>query len=311
MTAKPPVYIDFCDFGTHLNKADNHWTRILAPKYDVKIVDKPDLLFHSHDGNVHRLYTCKKVFHTGESYWPDLTVSDYSFTFHEMDDPHNLRLPLYTRVESELLVKAEGEAESVLKGKTGFCCFFTSYGNKKTTLRLDFFHRLSRYRKVDSAGKYLNNIGRSVPFGIDSKLAFMRSYKFYMAFENESMPGYTTEKIAEAMAARCLPIYWGNPEVAKDFNPKSFLNYHDFPNEEALIDRIIEIDRDDSLYLQYLKEPFFYGNKPNIFYDRGRMLDFLVGAIEDPHPPVGARRRWYQPGRWMLLKRNKPHRIFP
>jgi hypothetical protein len=99
--------------------------------------------------------------------------------------------------------------------------------------------------------------------------------------------------------------------VAKDFNPKSFLNYHDFPNEEALIERIIEIDRDDNLYLQYMKEPFFYGNKPNNFYDRNRMLDFLVRAIEDPNPPVAARRSWFRPGRWMLLKRNKPHRIFP
>jgi hypothetical protein len=228
-----------------------------------------------------------------------------------MDDPHNLRLPLYTRVESDLLIKAEAEAEGVLKNKTGFCCFFTSYGSRKTQLRVNFFHRLSQCKKVDSAGKYLNNIGRSVPFGLAPKLAFMRSYKFYMAFENESLPGYTTEKIAEAMAARCLPIYWGNPDVAKDFNPKSFLNYHDFPNEEALIERIIEIDRDDNLYLQYMKEPFFYGNKPNNFYDRNRMLDFLVRAIEDPNPPVAARRSWFRPGRWMLLKRNKPHRIFP
>ena len=96
MTAKPPVYIDFCDFGTHLNKADNYFTRILTPKYDVKIVDKPDLLFHSHDGNVHRLYTCKKIYWTPESDLPDFNECDFALTSRYLDDPRHLRLPFYT-----------------------------------------------------------------------------------------------------------------------------------------------------------------------------------------------------------------------
>jgi alpha(1,3/1,4) fucosyltransferase len=310
MSSKPPVYIDFCDFGRQMPKTDNFFTRILEKKYEVKIADKPDLLFHSHDGNVHRLYTCRKVFHTVETYKPDFSISDYAFTFHEMDDPHNLRLPNYAaRVDAANLIKGEGEPETVAAEKKRFCCFFTSYANAKTRVRINFFQQLSRYKKVDSAGKWNNNIGCSVPNDPTSKTAFLRQYKFYLAFENESLPGYTSEKIAEAMAARCLPIYWGNPKVDLDFNPKSFLNYHHFPSEEALIDRIIEIDRDDNLYLQYLREPYFYGNKPNLYYDRNRILDFLVQAIEDPSPPVAARRKFFRLGRWMLVKRNKPHEM--
>jgi alpha(1,3/1,4) fucosyltransferase len=308
--SKPKVYIDYSDFGTQLHKTNHIFTRILAGKYDVKIADKPDLLFHSHDGNVHRLYNCKKIFHTAEVYKPDLTISDYSLTFHELDNPRNLRLPIYAiAMDPEKLVKQKNEGEPLLAEKTKFCCFFTSYGNRKTRVRIEFFHRLSRYKQVDSAGKYLNNIGRSVPFDEAAKLGFLRPYKFYMAFENEIYPGYTTEKIMEAMAARCIPIYWGNPDVARDFNPKSFLNYHDFPSEEALIDRIIEIDRNDDLCLQYLNEPFFHGNKPNIYFDMDRLLDFFVRAIDDPAPPVAARRKFFQVGRWLLLKRNKPHRF--
>jgi len=308
MTAKPPVFIDFSDFGRHVNKADNFITSILSAKYDVKIADKPDLLFHSHDGNVYRLYTCRKVFYTVETHKPDFSVSDYAFTFHEMDDPHNLRLPNYTvRVDAANLLKRDGEAEMVAAERRRFCCFFTTYANARTKVRINFFHRLSRYKQVDSAGKWNNNIGCFVPNDAASRTAFLRQYKFYMAFENQSLPGYTSEKIAEAMAARCIPIYWGNPKVNLDFNPKSFLNCHDFPSEAALINRIIEIDRDDNLYLQYLREPFFYGNKPNIYYDRNRILDFLVRAIEDPAPPVAARRKFFRLGRWMLLKRNKPH----
>ena len=31
---------------------------------------------------------------------------------------------------------------------------------------------------------------------------------------------------------------------------------------DALVDHVIPVDRDDDLYLQYLREPFFIGNKP-------------------------------------------------
>src|SRR5581483_2407879 len=92
---KPPIFIDFSDVGTRLIKTDNFFTNLLATKYDVRIADKPDCLFHSHDGNIHRLHTCKKVFFTVESYRPDLTVSDYSITHHELNDRRNLRVPNY------------------------------------------------------------------------------------------------------------------------------------------------------------------------------------------------------------------------
>jgi hypothetical protein len=149
----------------------------------------------------------------------------------------------------------------------------------------------------------MNNIGRTIPYSREAKLSFMREYKFYMAFENDLVPWYTTEKIAEGMATRCIPIYWGNPHVAQDFNPKSFLNYSDFPNEQALIERIIEIDKNDELYREYLRQPFFYGNKPNKYFDEMRTLDFLTRCIEDPTPTVGSRK-----GSRLFVKRNKPHR---
>jgi hypothetical protein len=307
---KPPLYIDFCDFGTPLDKTNNFFTNLLATRYDVHIADMPDYLFHSHDGEVHRLYTCKKIFHTVEPYKPDLTRSDYSLTHRELNDPRNLRLPNYaTKVEPDILIKQPNEAAPLLAEKNKFCSFFTSYGNAKTKLRIDFFHRLSRYKQVDSAGKHLNNIGRSIPFGLEAKLAFLRPYKFYIAFENESIPGYTTEKIIEGMSARCIPIYWGNPGIVEEFNPKSFLNYHAFPNEEALIQRIIDIDRNDDLYLEYLNQPFFHDNQPNLYFSRTRLLDFFTSIINDPRPPIAARKKLFRLGRWRLIKRNKPHRF--
>jgi alpha(1,3/1,4) fucosyltransferase len=301
---KPVLHVDFSDFGTQMVKTDNRFTRLLSQRYDVRISDQPDLLIHSHDSEVHRLYTCKKVFYTVEAYRPNLEISDYSITQLELNDPRNLRLPNYTnRVTAEELIKAPDEEDAVVAQKTKFCCFFTSHA--RSQLRLKFFEKLSKYKQVDSAGSYLNNIGQRIPNDRAAKIQFMRQYKFYMAFENDLVPWYTTEKIGEGMAARCVPIYWGNPHVAKDFNPKSFLNYSDFPSEDALIERIAEIDRDENLYRQYLREPFFYGNKPSEFFDDERTLNFFTRCIEDKTKTVGSRKSVF--GSWVLLKRNKRH----
>jgi len=107
------------------------------------------------------------------------------------------------------------------------------------------------------------------------KIEFLKRYKFNIAFENASLPGYTTEKLVEAMAARCLPIYWGNPLIHREFNPKSFLNYLDFPHEDALIARIVALDESDALYRQHLAETYFPHNRPNEFFNLDRVLDIL------------------------------------
>ena len=307
--APPRINIDFTDFGNAFPKTDNFFYHLLRERYDLALTDGPDFLLYSHGSNVHRLYTCRKIYWTSEVYAPDWRGCDYALTHHILDDPRHLRLPLYAVwVRGEDLIKSPGEAEAWFPRKTKFCLFLSSYLNQKTEHRGRFFHLLSRYRPVDAAGKALNNLGRELPFDSAAKLAFMQPYKFYMAFENESVPGYTTEKIAEAMTARCVPIYWGNPRVTEDFNPKSFINANDFPSLEALAEFVAQVDRNDQLYLEYLRQPFFHQNKLNEYFDRNRCLDFFGRIFADPSPPLAARQKRLF-GRWLLLKRNHPHRM--
>jgi hypothetical protein len=299
------IYFDLCDFDPRCEKKENFFFRLLRERFDIELTTSPDYILYRFGTQVHRLYTCRKIYWTPESNLPDFNQCDFAITSRYVDDPRHLRVPFYIfYVKPESLVKQPGEWETIPARKTKFCCFMTTYTNRKTRLRTDFFQKLNRRKKVDSAGRALNNIGFNIPFDHESKDAFLRPYKFYMAFENQSAPGYITEKLVEGMRARCIPIYYGCPRVAEEFNPKSFLNYHDFPSEEALIDRILEIDGDNDLYLQYLKEPFFPGNKPAAAYDTNRILDFFEGVFSSTTPPVAARKRLL--GRWMLVKRNGP-----
>jgi len=227
-------------------------------------------------------------------------------TCYYVDDPRHLRFPYYvvgSGCRPEALLKAPGEAETVASSGRGFCSFVISNANpKRAGRRLDFFRRLSRYKPVDSGGKGLNNIGRVIPAGAQAKYDFIREYKFNLCFENKAVEGYTTEKLVEAMWARCIPIYWGNPNVGLEFNTRSFLSLNDYRTEEEFLEAIIEIDQDDAKYRRMLAEPYFPGNRVNEYYDENRVLAFFERILGDPTPPVGRRRRNRFLGRWRLAK---------
>jgi hypothetical protein len=159
---------------------------------------------------------------------------------------------------------------------------------------------------VDSAGRAFNNIGGPLPAGSDAKVDFLRACKFNIAFENASLPGYTTEKIVEAFWARTVPIYWGSPRIQEEFNPRSFLNRLDFPDDDALIERILELDSDDAKYLEMLGQPPFHRNQPNEFYQTERVLNFFEKIFSAKVRPVAQRRSFFRSGRWTVAKRNKP-----
>jgi len=127
---------------------------------------------------------------------------------------------------------------------------------------------LQKYKKVDSGGKLLNNIG----YLVDDKVAFLRQYKFTIAFENSCYPGYTTEKILHAFIADSIPIYWGNPLISRDFSPKSFINCHDYNSFDEVIERVIEVDTNNDLYIEYLTEPPFNGNRENEYVNEDNIL---------------------------------------
>ena len=283
------VRLDFCDFWPGYPKTGNFFYKLLSERFDVELCDQPDFLIFGNLGqHVHRVHNCVKIFCPVEAFQPDFRFYDYSFTCRQTDDPRNLRLPSYVlSTPPQLLVKENEDPGQIMAAKTRFCCFLARYANRKTRVRNGFFQKLCQYKKVDSA-------------------EFLRPYKFNIAFENASVPGYTTEKIVEAMRVRALPVYWGNPGIATEFNPKSFLNYFDFPDEEALIGKIIELDRDDAKYMEYLRQPYFHNNQPNEFYDRKRLLDQFERIFTTPITPVSTRRYPLQIDRWIAVKKNRP-----
>lgn len=276
-----PLRLAFSDFIFGRNERDrlasfdpqdNIFTRLLAKEYDVRIVPmaEAEVLIYSTFGEAHRAFRGRKVFFTSENVLPDFDACDHAITFsHLPEDPRHYRLPQYVFYVDDprrLLKGPDFDAQASLRAKSKFCNFVVS--NPRCPQRNLFFRQLNRRRPVDSGGRHFNNLGRPV----GDKMAFVRDYKFSLAFENSASPGYTTEKLVEPMLAGSLPVYWGNPLVALDFNPRSFIDVSAFPSFAEAIDHILKVDADDELYLAYLREPWFNGNIIPAWFDDGEHL---------------------------------------
>lgn len=247
---KPKLRIDFFGFWPGFNPFNNFFTSLLLPEYDIEICDKPDFLFFSTAEQLKQTVNAVKIFYSGENTRPDLKKADWAFSFDYLQHDRHFRLPLWALGQN--LNALLQPCPRVPKSK--FCAFLVS--NEKNSVRNDFFHALSQYKRVDSGGSVFNNIGRRVM----NKFAFFADYKFVIAFENASYPGYTTEKIVDVMLAGAVPIYWGDPLIEKDFDPRSFLSAHHTQSIDTLIDRVIAADTDDAVYDAMLTAPKYQNN---------------------------------------------------
>jgi len=250
--SKKHIKIQFTDFWDVFDVNDNFILDALKPNFDVEISDDPDYVFCSIFGRKHLKYSCAKIYYTGENIAPDFNLVDYGMGFPEISFyDRYLRLPhyvLYDRACDLAKKKPTMSDEEYLSRE--FCNYVISNAISAPE-RGKMLERLNDYKSLASGGRYRNNVGGPVADKID----FSRGYKFSIAFENSGARGYTTEKIMEAFASETVPIYWGNPDIAKEFNPDAFINCHDFDSFDEVIEYVRKVDEDDELYLKMVKAP--------------------------------------------------------
>lgn len=270
--------INFGYFFKGFDNHDNYFTRLLSKRYQVIVSEDPDFYFFTHSyytGNRDYLkFNCHRIFFGWENIRADWNICDYVFdSDFNNENPRHKRFPMWVSYGLTQLCTPKNISEFQRKKK--FCCMLVS--NPKATERIEFFHKLSAYKKVDSAGRYLNNIGHSVA----NKMDFIKDYKFVISFENSSYPGYTTEKLIEPMLVNSIPIYWGNPKVQVDFNTKSFVNINDFKSYDEVIEYIIELDRNEEKYLEVALRPWLNNNRIAEEFLEESFLDFFEFVIQD------------------------------
>jgi len=283
--------LGFTDTHEHLA---NFFQSILSSRYDIELDnDNPDYLIFGDDnfGQQNKRFSkkdCIKIFYTGENRRPENFDCHYAISFDHNYMTWHYRLPLFVIYmwSLEHIHKSNYDYNYIfdpeVKEKTNFASFVV--GNPNCKQRNDFFHLLSMYKKVDSAGKLFKNIDVTLP-SEQSKIEFLSSRKFNICFESMSYPGYVTEKILHAFYAGTIPIYWGSSTVASDFNSNAFINCNDYNSFEDVVKRVEMIDNNDDLYDNILNESKFTCNVAPSYIVLDNFLnwfDAIVYAKRDP-----------------------------
>ena len=308
--SKPILRLDFADALGLQRKNDNFLHNLLARRYEVQIVDTPDVLIFTHYGHRNRLYSCKKIYYSQERYGPDWGQCDAAVTSAFFDHPHAYWYPYFAahRKGESLVRSPQTDWDRILNEKRGFCSFLHKYADRTVANRTRFFHELNRRKKVDAGGRACNNLGYEIPGTAGSfKMEFLARYRFHIAFENRLAPGWTTEKFTDPFEVHSIPIYWGDEKALQWFNPRAFVNVSRFRNFAECCDYILHLENSPDEYTRMLMEPPFRENRVPEIYDEARLLEFLVNQISREETPV-ARRRWFWPiTRWRLVKRDRVH----
>lgn len=207
-----------------------------------------------------------KIFYTNEAALPAFNDYDLITGFNHIDHPKYLRGAYYYGNIS----KINGTEPSIRSKYTEcsarkkyFACFLVSNGftganpyNGKildgVIARDSIFQKLSSYKRVESGGKHLNNIGKIIPYKETPE--WLSQCKFTIAYENQSYDGYITEKVFQAYFAGTVPIYYGDKTAVSDINKKAVIYANDFEKEDALVEYIKKVDNDDELYCNIWKQ---------------------------------------------------------
>ncbi|TPH71891.1 fucosyltransferase, partial [Helicobacter pylori] len=292
---------------------------ILSQHYTITLHQNPnepsDLVFGNPLGQARKILSyqnTKRVFYTGENEAPNFNLFDYAIGFDELDfRDRYLRMPLYYdrlhhKAESvndtTAPYKIKGNSLYALKKPThhfkenhpnlctvvnnesdplkrGFASFVAS--NPNAPIRNAFYDALNSIEPVTGGGSVKNTLG----YNVKNKSEFLSQYKFNLCFENSQGYGYVTEKILDAYFSHTIPIYWGSPSVAKDFNPKSFVNVCDFKDFDEAIDYVRYLHTHKNAYLDMLYEnPLNTLDGKAYFYQNlsfKKILDFFKTILEN------------------------------
>jgi len=306
------IKIQFSGFGNTIDERNNIILELLQRHYNVIITNKPDFvicsLFTSDLAfgrgllNGYCEYPQVRVLIEGENYVPDFNLVDYAISSYPIKflDRH-FSIPFgveafYFGGYKHFLGLEPGIRkfdENDLKKKEYFANFIASH-DSENNIRGDFFKLLSKNRRVESPGRLFHNNDTVISWRDNSKVDFQSKSKFTLCFESTKHEGFITEKIIDAFYAGTIPVYYGSSTVKNIINPKAYIDVSDFPTMEAAVERILELDNNDDLYIAMMREPIFL----DVAYQSKLMSDlesFLV-SIFDQSPEAAFRRsRLYTP----------------
>lgn len=293
--SKPVIRIKSNGFVDGVDIANLSFIKKLEEDYELRFVKFwPDLHLTStliSEKKIKKYQHLPKIHWTGEASIGNIEARlkdhDLVLGFDFFENKNYIRYPLYyDQYREKLNVEHEiDRGKCNPNGKKYFACFLVSNSGRfderfdAARERALIFHKLSAYKFVASAGKYLRNLTDDFPDeSVDLREDWLKNCKFVISYENQYYPGYITEKLFQAWLAGAVPIYSGHVSVKSDFNAKAFIFRPDFASDEEIIDYIKFLDADDGKYCQMWNQDIRQGLSPT-YQEISKQINLKIKEI--------------------------------
>lgn len=97
--------------------------------------------------------------------------------------------------------------------------------------------------------------------------------------ENTNGDGYISEKIIESFYSGTIPIYYGNYMIDEFINPKTYILITGYQDIDNKIKYIKEIDNNETLYKQIMKEKVLIDENINVKFEKEK-TNFFINIFE-------------------------------
>ena len=183
----------------------------------------------------------------GEDYYPNLRLSnrDETHAIASTRFDSDVPMPYFSWAEYSIQSPEAADGNGLRPGASFIASNCHSLSGREGMVR-----ELMRWMRVDSYGACLNNMPRtSRP---EPKRDIVRKYAVHLAFENQCVDDYVTEKLWGVLEAGVIPVYYGAPNVASHVpSPTSIVDVRDFADMRSLARHLEEISVNRTLRASY------------------------------------------------------------
>lgn len=248
--------------------------------YFVSCFGNPKVVDYANDG--------VKIFFTAEYIGPEryseyqdhlIPKVDLALGFRDdIQDEKYLRFPFYLfhLLEPEMDTAAihkhiEELSQRNIAEKNKFAALIARHDMWGT--RTKAYDAMKWYGRIDCPSRLFHNMDIDLP-DYNAKRQFLTQYRYTICPENIVRDGYVTEKIADALRSKCIPVYDGGlTDLDKRiFNPEAILRIN-----QDLESKISKLEKDPTQFEEfYQRSPFM----PNASQELVNWLDTLEKKLK-------------------------------
>lgn len=194
--------------------------------------------------HVHPLGVSMTLSMEGEAYYPELELAHRTSKHAIASTRFNSDVPMPYFSWAEYNIQAPKVAFEKVKA-TGTS--FIASNCHSLSHREPLVGELMGNMSVHSYGRCLNNM----PSTTFDKVVLMRKHATHLAFENQCVDDYVTEKMWQTLGAGVIPVYYGAPNIASHAPNGSFIDARGFPDARSLAAHLNNVSSTQSLYDSY------------------------------------------------------------